>query len=156
MRRTHDLDAKDRQILALLEADARRANSDIARLTNLSAPTVAERIARLRDIGVIKGFTVQIDAARVGLPILAVIQFRPTKLNDDEAAELVSKLPEVRDCFRVTGDALLILIVRVADNECLRAFLADLYKHGDTRTSVVLNTEFEQRPIFAPPEYERL
>ena len=47
MRRVHDLDAKDREILALLEADGRRSNSDIARLTSLSAPTVAERMARL-------------------------------------------------------------------------------------------------------------
>ena len=55
MRRVHDLDAKDREILALLEADGRRSSSEIARLTSLSAPTVAERIARLRDIGVIRG-----------------------------------------------------------------------------------------------------
>ena len=156
MRRTHDLDAKDQQILALLEADARRPNSEIARLTALSAPTVAERIARLRDTGVIKGFTVQIDAARVGLPIHAVIQFRPTKLNDDEAAELVSKLPEVRDCFRVTGEVLLVVIVRVADTERLRTLLAYLYKHGETSTSVVLNVEVEQRPIFITADPERL
>lgn len=156
MRRTHDLDAKDQQILALLEADARRPNSEIARLTALSAPTVAERIARLRDTGVIKGFTVQIDAARVGLPIHAVIQFRPTKLNDDEAAELVSKLPEVRDCFRVTGEVLLLVIVRVADTERLRTLLAYLYKHGETSTSVVLNVEVEQRPIFITADAERL
>ena len=156
MRRTHDLDAKDQQILALLEADARRPNSDIARLTSLSAPTVAERIARLRDIGVIKGFSVQIDAARDGLPIHAVIQFRPAKLNDDEAAELVSKLPEVRDCFRVTGEVLLIIVVRVADTEKLRTLLAFLYKYGETSTSVVLNIEVEQRPIFAAAEPEHL
>ena len=156
MRRTHDLDAKDQQILALLEADARRPNSEIARLTALSAPTVAERIARLRDTGVIKGFTVQIDAARVGLPIHAVIQFRPTKLNDDEAAELVSKLPEVRDCFRVTGEVLLLVIVRVADTERLRTLLAYLYKHGETSTSIVLNVEVEQRPIFITADAERL
>ena len=156
MRRTHDLDAKDQQILALLEADARRPNSEIARLTALSAPTVAERIARLRDIGVIKGFTVQIDAARVGLPIHAVIQFRPTKLNDDEAAELVSKLPEVRDCFRVTGEVLLLVVVRVADTERLRTLLAYLYKHGETSTSIVLNVEVEQRPIFITADPEHL
>ena len=54
MRRLHDLDAKDREILALLELDGRRANSEIARLTSLSAPTVAERIARLRDYRVTK------------------------------------------------------------------------------------------------------
>ena len=75
MRRVHDLDAKDREILALLELDGRRSTSEIARLTSLSAPTVAERIARLRDIGVIQGFTVRINPVKVGLAISAIIEF---------------------------------------------------------------------------------
>ena len=151
MRRTHDLDAKDREILALLEEDARRSNSEIARLTSLSAPTVAERIARLRDIGVIRGFTTRIDAHRVGLPVSAIIEFRPTTMSDNEAALFIRRYPQVRDCYKVTGTALLVMMVRVPDNEGLRTLLAELYKHGETRTSVVLSTEFEQRPVFAEP-----
>ena len=149
MRRTHDLDAKDREILALLEEDARRSNSEIARLTSLSAPTVAERIARLRDIGVIRGFTTRVDAQRVGLPVSAIIEFRPNTMSDNEAAQFMRRFPQVRDCYRVTGTALLVAIVRVADNEGLRSLLGELYKHGETRTSVILTTEFEQRPVFA-------
>lgn len=153
MRRTHDLDAKDREILALLEGDARRSNSEIARLTSLSAPTVAERIARLRDIGVIKGFTTRIDLVRVGLPVGAIIEFRPSTMSDNEAGLFVRRFTQIRDCYRVTGSALLILVARVPDNEALRVLLAELYKHGETRTSVILNTEFEQRPIFTD-QYE--
>ena len=149
MRRTHDLDAKDREILALLEQDARTSNSEIARQTSLSAPTVAERIGRLRDIGVIRGFTTRVDPQRVGLPVSAIIEFRPHTMSDNEAAQFVTRFSAIRDCYRVTGTALLVLVIRVSDNEGLRALLADLYKHGETRTSVILNTEFEQRPIFA-------
>lgn len=152
MRRTHDLDAKDRQILALLESDARRSNSDIARITQLSAPTVAERIARLRDIGVIRGFTTMIDAAKVGLPVSAIIEFRPHTMTDMEAIDFATRFPQIRDCYRVTGNALLVLHVRVADNDGLKALLADLYKQGETRTSVVLHTEVDRRPIFSLPE----
>ena len=152
MRRTHDLDAKDRQILGLLESDARRSNSDIARITNLSAPTVAERIARLRDIGVIKGFTTRIDAAKVGLPVSAIIEFRPHTMTDMEAIDFVTRFTQIRDCYRVTGNALLVLHVRVADNDGLKALLADLYKQGETRTSVVLHTEVDRRPIFSAPD----
>jgi Lrp/AsnC family leucine-responsive transcriptional regulator len=148
MRRTHDLDAKDRQILGLLESDARRSNSDIARITNLSAPTVAERIARLRDIGVIRGFTTKIDAGKVGLPVSAIIEFRPHTMTDMEAIDFVIRFPQIRDCYRVTGNALLVLHVRVPDNDGLKSLLADLYKQGETRTSVVLSTEVEARPIF--------
>ena len=149
LRRAHDLDAKDREILALLETDGRRSISEIARLTNLSAPTVAERMARLKDIGVIDGFTVTIDPAKVGLPVAAIIEFRPKLISEAEAVALVVARPEVRDCYRVTGEALLVLIVRVADNEALKAMLADLYRHGETRTSIILEAEFERRPMFA-------
>ena len=151
MRRTHDLDAKDRQILGLLESDARRSNSDIARITHLSAPTVAERIARLRDIGVIRGFTTKIDAAKVGLPVSAVIEFRPHTMTDMEAIDFVMRFQQIRDCYRVTGNALLVLLVRVPDNDGLKSLLADLYKHGETRTSVILSTEIEARPVFPVP-----
>jgi Lrp/AsnC family leucine-responsive transcriptional regulator len=149
MRRTHDLDARDRQILGLLESDARRSNSDIARITNLSAPTVAERIARLRDIGVIKGFTTKIEAAKVGLPVSAIIEFRPHTMTDMEAIDFVTRFSQIRDCYRVTGNALLVLLVRVPDNDGLKALLADLYKQGETRTSVILHTEIDRRPIFS-------
>ena len=149
MRRTHDLDAKDRQILALLESDARRSNSDIARQTSLSAPTVAERIARLRDIGIIRGFTTQIDEAKVGLPVNAIIEFRPTKMGDVDAVEFATQIPQVRDCYLVTGNALLVLIVRLPSNEGLKALLNELNRHGSTQTSVVLQTEVDRRPIFA-------
>ena len=148
MRRTHDLDSKDRQILALLESDARRSNSEIARLTALSAPTVAERIARLRDIGVIRGFSARIDPTRIGLPVSAIIEFRPQTMSDNEAVQFITRFPQIRDCYRVTGTALLVMFVRVADNDGLKALLADLYKHGETRTSVILSTEFEHRPFF--------
>lgn len=148
MRRTHDMDAKDRHILGLLEEDARRSNSDIARLTGLSAPTVAERIARLRDIGVIRGYAVKVDAAKVGLGVSAIIEFRPHSLSDDEAVTFVSAFPEVRDCYRVTGNALLFLVVRVSSNDGLKAVLERLYKHGETKTAVILQTEWENRPIF--------
>lgn len=151
MRRTHDLDAKDKQILGLLESDARRSNSDIARITNLSAPTVAERIARLRDIGVIHGFTTRIDPAKVGLPVSALIEFRPHTMTDMEAIDFVMRFQQIRDCYRVTGNALLVLYVRLPDNEGLKSLLADLYKQGETRTSVILSTEIEARPIFPPP-----
>ena len=149
MRRVHDLDAKDREILALLEADGRRSNSDIARLTKLSAPTVAERIARLRDIGVIKGFSVRLDPARIGFPVAAIVEFRPYSISPDQAISIIEDLPWVRDCFKVTGQAFVIFTVRVPDHEVLNTVLASLSRHGETKTSVILATEFRDRPYFA-------
>ena len=149
MRRTGDLDAKDREILALLEADARRSVTDIGRLTGLSAPTVTERIARLRDIGVIRRFTTQIDYARVGLPTGAIIEFNPHENRDAKAYEFVCGRKEVRDIYLVTGSAMMVLVVRVADNVLLNELLVQLTQFGETRTSVILNTIEEWRPLFA-------
>ena len=149
MRRLHDLDAKDREILALLEDDGRRPNSEIARLTGLSAPTVAERIARLRDIGVIRGFTVDIDPARIGLPISAIVEFQPRSNDDERAVAAVNSNPAVQSCYRVTGPSLLVLIVRVADNAALTRLLAEFTHYGDTKTAVILSVESEDRPFFA-------
>lgn len=149
MRRLHDLDTKDREILALLEADGRRANSEIARLTGLSAPTVAERIARLRDIGVIRGFTVDIDPARIGLPISAIIEFQPRSNDDVGAVAAVNRNPAVQCCYRVTGPSLLVMIVRVADNLALTKLLAEFTHYGDTKTAVILSAESENRFFFA-------
>ncbi|MEO8176678.1 MAG: Lrp/AsnC family transcriptional regulator [Sphingomicrobium sp.] len=151
MRRLHDLDVKDREILALLEADGRRPNSEIARLTALSAPTVAERIARLRDIGVIRGFTVDIDPARIGLPIAAIIEFQPRSNDDFAAVTAVSRHPSVECSYRVTGPTLLMLFVRVADNAALKNLLEEFTHFGDTKTAVILSAESENRFYFADP-----
>ena len=149
MRRVHDLDAKDREILALLELDGRRSSSEIARLTSLSAPTVAERIARLRDIGVIQGFTVKINPAKVGFPISAIIEFQPRANNDVEGIAAVCQHPAVYACYRVTGPSLLVLMVRLADNSTLTELLQEFTRFGESKTAVILSTEIEERPIFA-------
>jgi Lrp/AsnC family leucine-responsive transcriptional regulator len=149
MRRTGDLDAKDREILALLEADARRSVSEIGRITGLSAPTVTERIARLRDIGVIRRFATQINYAKAGLPTGAIIEFKPHRNGDATAYEFAVSRAEVRDIYLVTGSAMMVLIVRLADNELLNELLKELTHFGETRTSVILETIGEWRPVFA-------
>ena len=149
MRRTGDLDAKDREILALLEADARRSVSDIGRLTGLAAPTVTERIARLKDIGVIRRFATQIDYGKAGLPTGAIIEFKPHMNSDAKAYAFAVSRPEVRDLYVVTGAAMMVLVVRLADNELLNELLRELTQYGETKTSVILNTVDEWRPVFA-------
>ena len=72
-----------------------------------------------------------IGPAKVGLPVSAIIEFRPHTMTDMEAIDFVSRFNQVRDCYRVTGNALLVLFVRLADNDALKALLADLYKQWD-------------------------
>ena len=149
MRRTGDLDAKDREILALLEADARRSVSEIGRLTGLSAPTVTERIARLQ-------------GHRRHPPLR-----HPDRLREGRAADgrdhriqaaheqatprpTTSSAAATRCATSISSpaSALMILIVRVADNVLLNDLLRDLTQYGETKTSVILNTIDEWRPLF--------
>jgi Lrp/AsnC family leucine-responsive transcriptional regulator len=149
MRRSYELDSADKLILTLLEEDARRTNSDIARIVGLSPATIGERIARLRDVGVITRFTIKVDAARLGYGVAAIVEFEPNSAYDAEGVRLVAGHPAVRSCYKVTGRALLVLVLRVHDSAELNGVLLDFNRFGQTHTSIVLSSELEQRAWFS-------
>jgi len=148
-RRSQQLDEFDRQILAILEEDARRPTAEIARAVGLSGPTTAERIARMRDIGLIQAFTIRLDPAKLGLAISAIIEFEPHDNADAKAMAAVVGHPAVRSCFKVTGPALLNLIVHAVDGAELHNVLLEFARHGSTKTSVILTSELADMPFFA-------
>lgn len=150
--RPGNFDRNDRRILALLARNARSTVSEIARQTGLSAPTASERIARLRDTGVIRRFTTEIDEQKAGSPVCAIVEFKPRGSSTEAAFDHVSSLAEVRSAYVVTGSSLLVLIVRVATNDALNVFLAKLNRLGETRTNIVLSTLFEGRGPFEQSE----
>ena len=149
MRRTHDLDLIDRRILAMLEVDARVPTVEIARAVGLTSPTIAERIARMRDTGLIQGFTVKLDPAGLGLNVSALVEFEPHSNADGAGIAAVVGHPSVRTCYKVTGPTLLVLVLHVADGAELHNALLDFAKHGQTKTSVILSSELENMPHFA-------
>lgn len=148
MRKEYELDGYDRQILALLEEDARRSNSDIARLVGLSPATIGERIARLRDVGVIARFSIKVDPARLGYGVGAIVEFEPDSRYDDNGVRAVVSHAAVRACYKVTGRVLLILLVRVRDSTELNSALLEFNRFGQTHTSVILSSELDERPWF--------
>ena len=148
MQRVHDLDRIDREILRLLEADARTPNSEIARTVGVSAVTVADRIARLRDIGLIERFTIQIDPGKMGFATAAIVQFEPNASYNSDDVSQVANHPAVRSCYKITGDALLLLVLRVRDSTELNSVLIEFNEFGRTHSSLILTSELEQRPWF--------
>ena len=149
MRRTHDLDAIDRRILAMLEVDGRVPTAEIARAVGVSSPTVAERIARMRDTGLIQGFTVKLDPAGLGLNVSALVEFEPHSNADGAGLAAVVGHPAVRSCYKVTGPSMLVLLLQVEDGAELHNALLDFARYGQTRTSVILSSELENMPHFA-------
>jgi len=148
-RRTQDLDPIDRQILAILEVDGRRPTAEIGRAVGLTGPATADRIARMRDKGIITGFTVKLDPMQLGLNISAVVEFGAYSNADAVGIAAVVGHPAVRSCYKVTGPGLLILIVHATDGAELHDILLDFSSHGSTKTSIILSSDLAELPFFA-------
>jgi DNA-binding Lrp family transcriptional regulator/YHS domain-containing protein len=110
------LDDTDREILALLLADSRRPFSDIAEEVGLSAPAVSDRVDRLREMGVIRGFTVDVDRSllRDGVPVLVDIDSKPGRAGDVRKA--LATAEAVEHVFR-TADERVTVTATLPDAE---------------------------------------
>jgi Lrp/AsnC family leucine-responsive transcriptional regulator len=145
------LDETDWQVLRELQADGRLSYHELGRRVGLSAPAVAERVRRLEDAGVITGYVARVDAASAGLPVAAFIQMRcrldRCLLKTSEADDY----PEVVEIHKLSGDYCSMLKVRAASIEHLEGVIERIGKHGEMRTSVVLSTQYADRPVEPPP-----
>lgn len=140
----------DRKILMLLQQDGRIAFSDIAKETGLSTSALHQRVKRLESKGVITGYVAKISAREVGLPLTAFISLTPLDpAAPDNVAAAVAQIPEVEGCWSVAGAESYILKVRVSEPIDLEELLATIRSSAQvsTRTTVVLSTAFEDRPI---------
>ena len=147
------LDELDWRILAELQADARLSYSELGRRIALSTPATAERVRRLEDWGVIRGYSAIVDPERVGLAVGAFIRIRlagPETLAQKLTSALAG-MPEVLECHRCTGDESVILKVRVASVGQLESLIDKLTRFGATSTSLILSSPVERRTI-QPPE----
>lgn len=136
------MDDIDRQILGLLSQDAEMSQAAIGRAVGLAPSSVNERIRKLKDAGVIRRFTIEIDADKAGYPILA---FMGVTLGTPAAAtafmELAVQQPEVLECHHVTGAWNFLLKIRVRSTTNLEDLLnrfKTLKTMGKTETIVVL------------------
>ena len=123
-----DLDDTDMEILELLLADARRPYSDIAETVGLSAPAVSDRVARLREAGIINRFTVDIDRSqlRTGIPVLVTVETAAGEL--DAVRTSLLDAGAVEHVF-TTAEADLVAFARVPDND-IAGWLADTVEDG--------------------------
>ncbi|HUA12783.1 MAG TPA: Lrp/AsnC family transcriptional regulator [Solirubrobacteraceae bacterium] len=137
------LDETDHRILELLSEDARRTVADIAARVALSPAPVKRRIDRLARLGVIKGYTVVLDHAKIGESIEAFTELRFAGSGDvDEIVATVAALPEVQEVYTLAGDTDAIVRTRVDDVEHLKRVVNVLRRSGKitgTRTLIVLD-----------------
>ena len=139
------LDDVNQRLLELLIEDPRRTAAELARLVDMSAPAVRERIARLEAAGVIRGYRLDVDPAALGLPVTAWVRVRPGPGQLTRIAELAGRLPEVAECHRISGEDCFLLRVHVASIAALETVLDRFLVHGQTTSSFVVATPVPAR-----------
>lgn len=132
------IDDIDCEILAELQANARIAFAELGRRVGLSTPAVIERVHRLEERHVIVGYRALIDPAKVGLPVRAFVKVTVAGDKLAKFAALVSKLPEVLQCHRVTGAESFMVQVAVRDVIHMEEVIDSMMPYVATNTSMIL------------------
>ena len=149
-----ELDETDREILELLQRDSRRSFADIAKAVSLSAPAVKRRVSRLEDLGVIRGYTLQVDHAKLGRPLDAFTELRfAGSTSVDAIAAIATEIPEVETVFTIAGDPDALVWIRVRDVAELKRVIDRLRRSGKvtgTKTLMVLSSWSRQASASAP------
>ncbi|MEV0677517.1 Lrp/AsnC family transcriptional regulator [Actinosynnema sp. NPDC050436] len=144
-----NLEPIDRAILRELAADGRCSFTDLAERVGLSVSAVHQRVRRLEQRGVVRGYAARLDGDEIGLPLTAFISLTPIDpAAPDDYPRRLEHLPQVEACYSVAGDASYVLRVRVASPTALEELLRQIREAANvsTRTTVVLSTPYEDRP----------
>ena len=122
------LDAIDRKILESLQASGRMSNVELAAAIHLSAPQCFRRVRALEERGVIRGYHASVDAASLGLDVIAYVSLNIVGNAFGQVREIEAQLrdfPQVLECHIVSGDCDYLLKVVARDLKTLSHFLTD-------------------------------
>ncbi len=143
------LDRTGWKILSALQENARISYAELAKLVNLTAPAVAERVRKMEEAGIIGGYHAKINTEALGAPITVFIELG---VRAEREIPLINYLREeqvILECYNLTGDESFIVKAAVSSMNDLDQLLGRLMKYGQTTTHVVLSNTIPQRVI--PP-----
>jgi Lrp/AsnC family leucine-responsive transcriptional regulator len=142
---SYRIDDVDRRILRVLQADGRISNQDLAQRCNLSPSACSERVRRLREQGVIRGYAALLDPSKVDRALLIFVEVVLDRTTGDvfEAfAAAARRSAEVMECHMVAGGFDYLIKARVRDMAAYRRFLGEVLVEmpgvRETRTYAVL------------------
>jgi len=139
----------NRKIIALLAADGRMSFTELARRTGLSVSAAQQRVRRLEQRGVIRGYSAVVSPEEIGLPLTAFVSIKPfDPAAPDDAPDRLAHLTAIEACHSVAGDESYILKVRVPSPAGLEELLQEIRAAASvsTHTTIVLSTPYENRP----------
>lgn len=141
------LDSIDAAILGELCADARIPRAELSRRVGLSPPSVADRVRRLEDIGIITGYGARIDPARLGYGLTILIRARPLPGEMKNMIKAIQETPQIVACDRVSGEDCFVARAHVRDVAEMEAVIDRIVPFGATNSSVVQSSPVEERLV---------
>ena len=121
-----ELDEIDRNILSILQEDARKSYREIQNELNISIGTIHNRISKLKERGVISGYTLKLNNSELGYKLTFLIRIQIDGKKTPEVLEEISKKPEVCSVFHTTGEQSAALICRFKESDEVHQFIRDL------------------------------
>lgn len=145
--KNNKLDHIDREILTMLQENARISLKDIAKTVFLSSPAVSARIDSLVENGYIEGFHARLNAEKMGYHIKAFISLEVAPIDKAEFYPYIEQCKNVVECDCVTGDYSMLMEVYFPNTDELDQFIGELQRFGRTKTLIVFSTSVEHRGI---------
>lgn len=139
------LDPIDAAIIRELSLDARLATAELARRIGLSAPSVGERVRRLEDVGIIRGYGAVIDPACLGYSLTILIRARPLPGEMQNMINAIRETSQIVVCDRVSGDDCFVARAHVRDVAEMEAVIDRIVPFGATNSSIVQSTPVPAR-----------
>ncbi len=133
-----------RRLLEELQKNARASYAELGRRVGLSPSATAERLRRLEDAGIIRGYRADIDPASLGLGLMALIRMTADGVQYQNLMKFLEDCEQVRECYHVTGGDALMMKVLAPSIEQLEALIMKLLRYGIPTTSIVLSTPVER------------
>ena len=134
-------------ILCELQRDARLSYAELGRRVGLSAPAVMERVHRLEEAGIIKGYSACVDHTKLGLSITAILRVRFPGERCERIQTMAADCPEVLECHHITGDDCLVIKLAASSMQHLEQLIGRFGSFGQTTTSIVLSSPVTERII---------
>ena len=142
-----NVDSTNLRLLAELQADARLSLAELGRRVGLSSPAVADRLARLEEDGVIRGYRAEIDPRALGYSLSVVIRIRPAPRELRKVADVAVDTPEIVQCDRVTGEDCYVMRAHVRDVGHLEEVIDRFAIYGQTTSSIVQSSPVPLRSV---------
>lgn len=146
------MDRTDYRIIELLQLEGRISMKDLGMKVGLTAPAVSERVKKMEESGIITGYKACIDPAKLNRNIMAFIDIAMSADKYTNFLQFSNARREIVECHHVTGGDCMTIKVMVRNMMELEALIDDIKKMGNTRTSLILSSPIESKPVSLSPE----